>query len=148
MARFSKITTGIYHIFPSYLSMLIIDMLNVVNMAALGYFTNGITFDFSPQWGFFSVFTDYEFAWMMYSGLVLCIGLVLTFVLVAKLFPNFAIPSIAYFFEPAISCLLLNFTNVQALPRSFSLLGYTIMTPGMAFIMIGQWLFIRNKKRQ
>lgn len=148
MSVSTRVTTGLYHSYPPFLSMLIIYIMNVINMAALAYFFNGVTFDFSPGWGFFSVFTDYEFAWMMYSGIVLCVGLVLSFVLVAKLFPNFVIPSIAYFFEPGLSSILLDITDVQALPRSFSLIGYTIMIPGMALIGIGQWLSLRSKKRE
>lgn len=84
----------------------------------------------------------------MYGCIVLCIGLVISFMFVARMFPNFVIPTIAYFFEPGIATMLLNVTGVQALPRSFSFIGYTIMTPGMALIVVGQWLFLRNKKRE
>lgn len=78
---------------------------------------------------------------------MLSIGLVISFVIVAKLFPNFVAPSIAYFCEPGLTTLILNITGIQALPRSFSLIGYIFMTPGMALILLGQWLFLRNKKR-
>lgn len=79
---------------------------------------------------------------------MLCVGLVLSYMFVARMFPNFVAPTTAYFFEPGISTLMLNVAKVQALPRSFSFIGYTIMTPGMALIIVGQWLFLRNIKRE
>lgn len=39
--------------------MLIIDMMNVINMAAVAYFFNGVTFDSAEGWGFFSMFRNY-----------------------------------------------------------------------------------------
>lgn len=127
--------------------MFLLDMANALNLLFIAYFFNGITFDFDNNFGFFSIFIDYEFAIFMYGGIVLCLGLIISFILVARLFPNFVAPSIAYFFEPGLSALFLNVTNVQALPRSLSLLGYTIMTPGMILISVGHWLFLRDQKR-
>jgi|688.fasta_scaffold298692_1 hypothetical protein len=85
------------NIHPPFLNMLLLDIMNFINMAAVAYFFNGVTFDTSAGWGFFSMFKDYQFAVFLYSGIVLCVGLVISFVLVAKLFPNFVAPSIAYF---------------------------------------------------
>lgn len=99
----------------------------------------------SSKWGFFSVVTDYEFVMFLYGCLVICLGLVISSMLVSRMFPNHVIPSIAYFFEPGISTVLIDFTKVQVLPQWYSLLGYAIMTPGMVLIAVGQWLIIRRK---
>jgi hypothetical protein len=58
-SKFSTITTGAYNIFPSYLCMMIIDIMNVINMAFAAYFLNGVSFDLTEKWGFFSMFLDY-----------------------------------------------------------------------------------------
>lgn len=71
--------------------------MNTVNLAFVAYFINGATFDTAKGWGLFSMFDDNQFAIFLYSALILSIGLVVSFTLVAKLFPNFVIPAISYF---------------------------------------------------
>lgn len=83
----------------------------------------------------------------LYGCLVLCLGLIVSFVIIGRMFPNYVIPSIAYFFEPGISTLLLELTKIQVLPGWFSLTGYAVMSPGMMLIAIGQWVGIRRKQK-
>ncbi len=135
------------HIIPPYLSMLIIDMMNTVNLILVSYFFNGATFDTAKDWGLFSIFEDNKFALFLYTVVILNVGQIVSFSLVAKLFPNFVMPTIVYFFQPAIVTILFNLSNVQTLPGSFSLIAYTIATPGMCMIIFGQWLFLRSKLR-
>lgn len=78
--------------------MMIIDFMNAINLLLVAYFFNGATFDNATIFGIFSIISDNEFALFLYTAIVLCVGLVISFVLVARLFPNFVCPSIAYFF--------------------------------------------------
>lgn len=78
--------------------MVIIDLMNAVNILFVAYFFNGLTFDSSNSWGLFSIFTNYDFAYLMYGSIVLCVGLIISFKLIGRLFPNFVAPSIAFFF--------------------------------------------------
>jgi hypothetical protein len=140
---FQSLNLGLRHVFPPYLSMLIINIMNTANLVFLGYFVNGATFDTAEGWGFFSIIRDDKFALFLYTVIILCTGTVASFTLVAKLFPNFVVPTMMYFLEPGIVTVLFHFSNVQALPGSFSFIGYTLMTPGMGMILIGQWIFTR-----
>jgi hypothetical protein len=78
--------------------MLIINGINTVNLTLVAYFFNGATFDAAKDWGLFSIFEDNQFALFLYTVIILTVGLVVSFALVAKLFPNFVIPTIVYFF--------------------------------------------------
>lgn len=86
------------HIIPPYLSMLIIDMMNTINLILVSYFFNGATFDTAKDWGLFSIFEDNKFALFLYTVVILNVGQIVSFSLVAKLFPNFVMPTIVYFF--------------------------------------------------
>jgi hypothetical protein len=128
--------------------MLILNLMNTINLVILAFFFNGVTFDSSKIWGMFCIFEDNKFATLLYTVLILCTGMVTSYTLVAKLFPNFVLPTLAYFLEPGIVTGLLNLSNIQALPGSFSFIGYIMLTPGMGMILFGQWLFIRLKSSQ
>lgn len=80
----------------------------------------------------------------MYGCLILCLSLIITFVLIGKMFPNFVAPSSAYFLEPGISTIVLSIVNFQPLPGWVCLIGYVIMTPGMMLISLGRWMHIRR----
>lgn len=85
----------------------------------------------------------------MYMAIILCMGLVISFVMISNLFPDPIIPSLAMTFEPAISTLLLYLAGVQTMPTPLSFMGYILIIPGNFLILIGQWMFqLMNKKKK
>lgn len=69
-----------------------------INMTISAFFFNGATFDFDPTYGIFSIFSQKHFAGFLYMAIILCMGLVISFLLISKLFPNPIIPSLAMTF--------------------------------------------------
>lgn len=98
MAKFSVYTSDLKNHYPPYLSMLIVNSLVCINMMFSTYFFNGLTFDYNPFWGFLSIFSQQHFAAFMYMAIILCMGLVISFVMISNLFPDTIIPSLAMAF--------------------------------------------------
>lgn len=85
----------------------------------------------------------------MYMAIILCMGLVMSFVMISNLFPDPIVPSLALTFEPVISTLLIFVVGAQTLPPPMSFIGYIFIIPGNFLILIGQWMFqIINKKKK
>jgi len=98
MSKFSVFTQELKNHYPPYLSMMIVNLMVFVMMIFSAYFFNGATFDTDPYWGVFSLFSQQHFATFMYMAIILCMGMMLSFVMVSKLFPDPIIPSMALAF--------------------------------------------------
>jgi hypothetical protein len=133
--------------YPPYLSMLLVNTMVGINMMFSTFFLNGATFDHNTFWGIFSIFSQQHFAAFMYMGIILCMGLVISFVMLSHLFPDAILPSLAMTFEPAISTLLVYLAGVQTMPTPLSWMGYILIIPGTFLILIGHWMYqLINKK--
>lgn len=129
--------------------MILVNFMVCLNMMMSTFFFNGATFDSDPFWGIFSIFSQQHFAAFMYMAIILCMGLVISFVMISNLFPDPIIPSLAMTFEPAISTLLVYLAGVQNMPQSLTFIGYILIIPGNFLILIGQWMFqLANKNKQ
>ena len=148
MSKFSVYTSDLKNHYPPYLSMIMVNSLVCINMTFSAYFFNGATFDFDSTYGVFSVFSNQHFAGFLYMSIMLCMGLVLSFLLISKLFPNPIVPSLAMTFEPGMSTLILEMTGVQIMPGPFAFIGYIFIIPGNFLILIGQWMFQREHKKE
>lgn len=149
MSKFSVFTSDLKNHYPPYLSMLLVNSMVCINMMFTTYFFNGATFDYDTFWGIFSIVSQKHFAAFMYMAIILCMGLVISFVMISNLFPDPIIPSLAMAFEPALATLFLYLGNIQNMPPALSFIGYILIIPGNFLILIGQWMFqIINKKKK
>jgi uncharacterized protein YacL len=73
------------------------------------YFFNGATFNWEPEWGIFYFMEEQHFADFVYQGLMLLLGLVLSFLVTSKLFHNPMIPACVMTFEPMVSTMFISF---------------------------------------
>lgn len=148
MAKFSLSTNDLKKHYPPYLSMLLVNSLVCLNMMLSTYFFNGATFDYDSFYGILSIFSQKHFAAFMYMAIILCMGLIISFVMISNLFPDPIIPSLAMTFDPAISTLLVYLAGVQNMPNSLSFIGYIFIIPGNCLILIGQRMFqLANTKK-
>lgn len=120
--------------------MLITNLLVSVYMFLSAFFFNGVTFDFDSFWGIFAILEQKHFVAFMYMGIILCLGVILSFVMVSNLFPDTIVPSLAMTFEPTISSAFVYGAGVQKLPGSLTFFGYILIIPGNMFILLGQWM--------
>lgn len=149
MSKFSVYTNDLKNHYPPYLSMLIVNSLVCLNMMLSTYFFNGATFDYHSSYGILSIFSQQHFAAFMYMAIILCMGMVISFVMISNLFPDPIIPSLAMTYEPAISTLLVYMAGVQNMPNSLSFIGYILIIPGNCLILIGQRMYqLANEKKQ
>lgn len=148
MSKLSVFTADLRTFYPPYLSMLLVNSMVSINMAFSAFFFNGATFDYDPKYGIFSILSQKHFAGFLYMSIILCMGLIISFVLVSKLFPNPIVPSLVMTFEPGMSTLILEIAGVQVLPGSFAFIGYIFIIPGTFLILIGQWMFQREQKKE
>ena len=81
-------------------------------------------------------------------GVILILGLILSYTLISKVYPNPLIPGLAISFEPILSSLVLQLSGIQFIPGSFGCLGYIFMLLGNFLILIGQWMFQRIHKKE
>jgi hypothetical protein len=107
MSKFSRYTSDMKNHYPPYLSILLVNMFISINMVFAAYFFNGLTFDNNPQYGLFSIFSQYHFAGFFYMSIVLCFGMFVSFVLISKLFQDPILPALAMTLDPVIATLLL-----------------------------------------
>lgn len=112
-------------------------MLSSINFMMLAYFLNGATFDTSPKWGFFSFFLDYKAALFIYTLIILCVGIVVTYSLISKMFRSSTMPAIVFFFEPGIAVLMMKIFNTVGDITGWSLIGFGVMILGMPLILMG-----------
>lgn len=98
MSKFSVFTADLKNHYPPYLSMFLVNLMVCLNMMLSTYFFNGATFDMDPFWGILSIFSQQHFAAFMYMAIILCMGLVISFVMISNLFPDPIIPSLAMTF--------------------------------------------------
>lgn len=134
--------------YPPFLSMLLVNFFICVNMSFVAYFFNGASFDFESRYGVLSLFTQKHFAGFMYMAIILCMGLVISFVMISKLFPNPVVPGLAMTLEPPISTFFLQISGVQAMPGPYAFVGYAFIIPGNFLILIGQWVFQRLHEKK
>lgn len=95
MSKFSVINADLKTHYPPFLSMLLVNFFICLNMSFVAYFLNGATFDLESRYGIFSIFTQKHFAGFMYMAIILCMGLVISFVMISKLFPDPLVPGLA-----------------------------------------------------
>ena len=87
MSKLSSLTADLKIYYPPYLSMFIVNLIISVFMVFSAYFFNGATFDTESKYGVFSIFSQTHFAGFMYMAIILCMGMLLSFVMISKLFP-------------------------------------------------------------
>ncbi len=148
MSQFSKYTSDLKVYYPPFLSMLLVNVFNVINLTLISFFFNGTSFDLDPFWGIFSVFTDTHFISFMYMAIILAFGQMISVVLVTKMFPDPIIPALAMTLEPFLACFFIDLTNIQGLPENFSMIGFILILPGMFLVLMGQCFFQRQKSSQ
>lgn len=148
MAQFSKFTSDLRNYYPPFLSMLIVNIFNVINMTLISFFFNGATFDFDPFWGVFGIFKDTHFISFMYMAIVLAFGQMVSVVFITKMFPDPIIPALAMTLEPFLACFFLDLAQIQGLPGNFSMIGFILILPGIILVLMGQCFFQRQKSYQ
>jgi hypothetical protein len=147
MSKFSRYTSDMKSHYPPYLSMLLVNFFMCVNMAFSTYFFNGLTFDWHPRFGWFSIFSQEHFAGFMYMSIVLCFGMFVSFVLISKLFSDPILPALAMTLEPVVATILLEWSGIQNMPHAYSFIGYLFIIPGLLLILVGQCLYQRSKAK-
>ena len=75
----------------------------------------------------------------MYMSIILGLGLLISYMLISKLFEP-VVPAIAVVFEPVISSVGLWIVKVQYLPPPLSCMAYVFIMPGLFLIILGQHL--------
>lgn len=148
ISEFSKFTSDLRNYYPPFLSMLLVNIFNVVNLVLISFFFNGTSFDFDPFWGIFSVFTDTHFISFLYMAIVLAFGQMVSVVLVTKMFPDPIIPALAMTMEPFLACFFLDLSGIQGLPGHFCMVGFLLILPGMFLVLVGQKIYQRDKEHQ
>lgn len=84
----------------------------------------------------------------MYMAMILSLGQLVSLFLITRMFPDPIIPALALTLEPFLATLFLDFVDVQRIPGKWTFVGYTMIVPGMALILVGQCLFQRISNRQ
>jgi short subunit fatty acids transporter len=84
----------------------------------------------------------------MFMAIILFLGQIISLFLITRMFPDPIIPALALTLEPFIATLFLDLTDIQRIPGRWTFVGYTMMVPGMALILVGQCLFQRMASRQ
>jgi hypothetical protein len=146
-SKISRYTADMKSHYPPYLSMLLANFFVCINMILTTYFFNGMTFDYDPFWGWFSIFSQEHFAGFMYMAIVLCFGMFVSFVLISKLFSDPIIPALAMTLDPVIATVLLEWSGIQNMPHAISFIGYFFVVPGLMLILVGQCLYQRSKSK-
>lgn len=147
MSKFSVLTAELKSYYPPFLGMFLANFFICINMTFSAYFFNGATFDFEPHFGVFSIFSQKHFAGFLYMSIILCMGLIISSMMISKMFPTPVVPSLAMTLEPCISTVFIQVTGVQEMPGGFALIGYAFIIPGNILILIGQWLFQNSQKK-
>jgi hypothetical protein len=86
MAVCYKYTTNISKCYPSYLGMLVVNSMIVVNMAFSSYLFHGATFDSDPEYGIFGIFSDHFITFFTMS-IFLGFGMLWSYAMISNLFP-------------------------------------------------------------
>jgi len=145
MSRFSRYTSDLKSHYPPYLSMFLVNIFMMINMAFSTYFFNGLTFDTDPRFGFFSIFSQAHFAGFLYMSIVLCFGMFVSSILISKLFSDPILPALAMTLDPVLATILLEWAGIQTMPKAYTFIGYLFIVPGMLLILVGQCLYQRTK---
>lgn len=148
MSEFSKYTSDLRNYYPPFLSMLLVNSFNSMNLCASSFFFNGATFNFEPFWGVFSIFTQAHFAGFMYMAILLSLGQMISIVMISRMFPDPIIPALAMTLEPVFSSFIVQLAGVQFMPGAVTFVGYLFIVPGLILILTGQCLFQRIKSKQ
>lgn len=80
-------TADMKNYYPPFLSMFLVNTLVMINMAFSAYFFNGATWDYDEAFGVFGIFSQIHFAGFMYMAIILCMGMLISFLMISKLFP-------------------------------------------------------------
>ena len=95
LSKFSILTADLKNHYPPFLSMFIVNFFIAINMTISAYYFNGATFDFESNYGIFSLLSQKHFAGFLYMSIILCMGLIISSVMISKLFPDPIVPSLA-----------------------------------------------------
>lgn len=144
MAKLSTHTANLKTVFPPYLSMVLVNSTVCIIMALCAYFFLGATFNSDPTYGVFNIFSQEHFSTFLYLSVILNLGMIISYVMLTRLFPDQIIPALGMTFEPFFSACFFEISGVQKLPGSFAIMGYTIMVPGKILILLGNWI---NQKK-
>ncbi len=87
VSQFMKYTSDLKSYYPPFLSMLLINSFNVVNLLFISFFFNGSTFDFDSFWGIFSVFSDTHFTSFLFFAIMIILGQIVSIIMVSRMFP-------------------------------------------------------------
>lgn len=147
-SQFSKFTSDLRSYYPPFLSMLLVNCFNTINMLFISYFFNGVTFDFDSFWGIFSIINDSHFTSFMYMAIVLLFGQLISALLVTRMFPDPIIPAIAMTLEPFLASFIVDLGGIQSLPGNYSMIGFILIFPGMMLVIMGQCFYQRQKSIQ
>ena len=148
MSKSSQYTSDLKNYYPPFLSMLLVNTFNCIHMGLSSFFFQGCSFDFNSFFGIWSLFTDQHFAGFMYMAIILSLGQIISLVMVTRMFPDPIVPALAMTLEPFIATLILDLSNIQRLPGSFTMIGYLFLVPGLCLILVGQCLFQRISSKQ
>jgi uncharacterized membrane protein YidH (DUF202 family) len=81
-------------------------------------------------------------------AMILSLGQLVSLFLITRMFPDPIIPALALTLEPFLATLFLDLVDVQRIPGKWTFVGYTMIVPGMALILVGQCLFQRISNKQ
>ena len=148
MSQFSKYTSDLKNYYPPFLSMFIVNTLICAFMCLSSFFLHGCSFDLDTFWGIWSLFSSQHFTGFMFMAIIIFLGQIVSLFLITRMFPNPIIPALVLTLQPFIATLFLDLTDVQRIPGRWTFVGYTMIVPGMALILVGQCLFQRISNRQ
>lgn len=81
-------------------------------------------------------------------AILLSLGQLISIFMITRMFPDPIIPALAMTLEPFIASLFLDLTDIQRIPGKWTFVGYLLMVPGLALILVGQCLFQRISNKQ
>lgn len=147
MSEFSKFTSDLKNYYPPFLSMFIVNALICIFTGFSSFFFHGCSFEYDSFWGIWSLFSNLHFTGFMYMAIILSLGQLISLFLITRMFPDPIIPALALTLEPFLATLFLDFTDIQRIPGKWTFVGYTMIVPGMALILVGQCLYQRISNR-
>ena len=77
---------------------MITSLFTTINLILAAFFFNGATFNFDETWGVLSLFLNEKQDSLIYMGFILIFGLILSYTVISKIYPNPLIPALAMSF--------------------------------------------------
>jgi hypothetical protein len=95
ISKFSAMAADLKSYYPPFLSMFLVNISVSFHVGLSAYLINGATFDRDTNFGMFGLLTQYHFVQFLYMAIILCLGMLVSFTAIARLFTSPIIPALA-----------------------------------------------------